>query len=140
MKVKPQKPRVHPFDQLAAVLLHTKNRDIFLQSLLSGLRKAFDAQRATFYFYNDQTRELWSYIATGLETGNVRVRLGEGIAGRAAKDKRVIRVKDAHACSFFKGSFDKKTGFLTFDNINIILIIKFFYNNIRINILVQKFI
>lgn len=113
MKVRTQPSRFHSVEQFAAALLHTKNLDVFLESLLAGLKKTFGAERATFYFFNDQAQELWSYVATDLEIGNVRVRLGEGIAGRAAKEKKVIRVKDAHTCSFFKSSIDKKTGFRT---------------------------
>ncbi|MFH0790475.1 MAG: HD domain-containing phosphohydrolase [Candidatus Omnitrophota bacterium] len=103
----------HIFQDFVEKILEKKDIDSFLKVLIEGLIDIFDAERATFYFYNEETRELWSYIATDLETGKVRVRLGEGIVGRAAAEKKIIVIKEARKCPYFNAEVDKKTGFYT---------------------------
>ena len=60
--------------------LNKKDLDSLLDTLVAKLTKIFDAARATFYFYNEEVGELWSYVANDLEIEAIRVPLGRGIA------------------------------------------------------------
>lgn len=101
------------FNLLIEKLLSKENIFDLLDELINEITKTFHAERATFYFYNDDVKELWSYIAKNLEINSVRVPLGEGVAGTAAKRKKLLNIKDAASCKFFFKTIDKKTGFET---------------------------
>ncbi len=101
------------FNQLAENLLQKKNLDALLEELIQKLTKILNAERATFYFFNEETKELWSYIAKKLEITEIRVPLGQGVAGRTAQKKKTLNIKNAAKCSYFYENVDKKTGFHT---------------------------
>lgn len=94
-------------------ILRQKDIDSLLEIGVDSLTDILEADRATFYFFNEGTQELWSYLATELEIKEIRVPLGKGIAGRAAQAKRLLNIKDAYKCRFFNKKIDKETGYRT---------------------------
>ena len=101
------------FNRIGEEILRQKDVDSLLEIVVDRMAAILKAQRATFYFFNQEAQELWSYVATDLEIKEVRVPLGQGIVGRAALNKKILNIKDAYKCRFFNKKIDKKTGYRT---------------------------
>ena len=101
------------FERLPKEILTEPDADSLLGLVLRRIKKLLDADRATFYFFSQESGELASFAATELEIKEIRLGLGKGIAGRAALEGKALNIKDAGSCKFFDKSFDRKTGYRT---------------------------
>ncbi len=101
------------FNRLVKTLLEIKVFDDLIEKLVQQLTKILHAKRASFYFYNEETDELWSYFAMNLELQEIRVPLGKGVVGKTGKGRKILNIKDVANCKFFCNTIDTKTGFLT---------------------------
>ncbi|MCP4650885.1 MAG: HD domain-containing protein [PVC group bacterium] len=100
-------------NEIIAEILRENSIDSLLERAVRRITEILAAERVTFYFYNDEVNELWSYAVTDLEVSEIRVGVGEGIVGTAAARKRMVKVKDAYKCKFFNKKIDKQTGYRT---------------------------
>ncbi|MGB0564501.1 MAG: GAF domain-containing protein [Spirulinaceae cyanobacterium] len=67
-----------------------------LREVTTKLGHLVQADRTSVFLLNDEQTELWSLVAED-ETGkllDIRVRVGQGIAGLVAREKRVIHIPD----------------------------------------------
>lgn len=67
-----------------------------LREVTSKVGHLVSADRTSVFLLNDEQTELWSLVAED-ETGkllDIRVRVGQGIAGLVAREKRVIHIPD----------------------------------------------
>jgi signal transduction histidine kinase len=98
---------------VAKALANQLRLDDLLSTIIGKTAEVLDAERATLFLY-DQTRdELWSKTADQLEIGEIRFRVGVGIAGDVAQTRIVVNVVDAYADPRFNQDFDQQTGFRT---------------------------
>ncbi|MBI1938235.1 MAG: GAF domain-containing protein [Ignavibacteriales bacterium] len=72
-----------------------------------------NADRGTLYLLDREKNELWSLIAMGSEKKEIRLKLGEGLAGYVAKTGDILNIKDARKDSRFRSDFDKSSGYIT---------------------------
>jgi len=82
-----------------------------LQTIIEATVEVLACERATIFLYEKKTDELYSLVATGAES--IRFPADQGIAGAAARERRVVHVPDAYADPRFNREIDKKTGFRT---------------------------
>lgn len=75
--------------------------------------KVMNADRASLFLVDAASGELWSKVAEGEESREIRIPVGEGIAGWVAKHDQVLNIQDAYADSRFNPDVDKRTGYLT---------------------------
>ena len=73
--------------------------------------KILDCDRATMFTLDPIAQELLLWVAEGAK--NIRVPLGEGIAGTVAATGETINIPDAYSDPRFSSSFDKATGYRT---------------------------
>lgn len=89
--------------------------EIALDRLLERIERAalrvLQCERATVFLYDADSDELFSKIATEVESIRFSAKLG--IAGQALTTGQVIHVPDAYADPRFNQEIDKKTGFKT---------------------------
>jgi putative ABC transport system ATP-binding protein len=98
------------------------NSDTF-ESMLEQVLDAFtlkigqllDADRATLFLVDRARSILWSKIAQGEgeKALDIRVPLGEGVAGNVARTGTLMNIPDAYACDLFNREVDKRTGYRT---------------------------
>ena len=74
---------------LVFVLLRIVPGDVVEMRFASGQnqfldQKMLDAERATIFLVDRERQELWSKVAMGDDIGEIRVPLGQGIAGTVA--------------------------------------------------------
>jgi sigma-B regulation protein RsbU (phosphoserine phosphatase) len=87
--------------------------DELLRLIVNELVETIGAERGTLYLLDDESQELVSRVLLE-ETGalrEIRVRVGEGIAGHVAITGQVLNIRDAYQDSRFLRSYDEMTGY-----------------------------
>ena len=95
------RPRVEPLQieflhRLADALNQTLDLNTLMHRVADLVRAVIDYRILAILLLNDRTQELWMRFQTGHspETERLRIRLGRGIVGRAALERRSILVED----------------------------------------------
>jgi len=70
------------------------------------------ADRATLFMLDEEKRELWSRVGTGIE-GIIKVPSDQGIVGHCFTSGKSVNVANAYEDPHFNKEFDKRTGFHT---------------------------
>jgi putative methionine-R-sulfoxide reductase with GAF domain len=71
-----------------------------------------DCDRATCFVIDRNKNELWSKVAQGTHQ-IIKVKLGQGIAGKVALNKELINITNVYANPDFNPHFDKLTNYKT---------------------------
>ncbi len=89
--------------------------DDLLRLIVNKLVETIDAERGTLYLIDEEKGELFSRIL--LENSEVlpeiRLKIGEGIAGYVAQTGQTLNIADAHQHPMFNPHYDKITGYHT---------------------------
>ncbi len=105
-------------DKVALVLVKLghlavqKDREAYLRGLVDLCSQAVDAERCTVYIVNGKKKELWARVAQRTAT-EIRLPIGQGLAGQSALTGETINVPDAYADARFDRNVDLRTGFRT---------------------------
>jgi phosphoserine phosphatase RsbU/P len=86
--------------------------DELLRLILNELVEAIDAVGGTLYLLDEEQNELVSRVLLE-DTGvlkEVRIKVGEGIAGFVAATGQVLNIRDAYADARFIRTYDERTG------------------------------
>lgn len=89
-----------------------RDRDEYLKGLVDLCAQAVDAERATVYLVDRPKNELYARLAQRIQ-GEIRLPLGQGIAGAVAKTGETVNVMDAYADPRFDPATDKRSGYRT---------------------------
>ncbi|MCH7574959.1 MAG: SpoIIE family protein phosphatase [Candidatus Marinimicrobia bacterium] len=95
--------------QIGAVI----DLDELLELIVSKTTSVMDAERSSLFCYDPQTNELWSRVAEGLGSEELRFPAEQGIAGETLTTRKIINIPNAYEDARFNPSFDKATGFKT---------------------------
>jgi signal transduction histidine kinase/putative methionine-R-sulfoxide reductase with GAF domain len=87
--------------------------DTLLRLIMEKVTELMEADRATLYLLSDNGRELWSKVVQGGELVEIRLGLGEGIAGWVAQTREIVNIPDAYADHRFQPAVDLKYGYRT---------------------------
>ena len=90
-----------------------KDIDKLMQTIAEEARNAVQADRCTVFLYDKETDELWSKVALGLGSQELRFNASQGIAGSVFRTGEIINIKDAYADDRFNKEIDSKTGYVT---------------------------
>lgn len=98
----------------AAELVNSTIRvDEVLKNIIDVAKDLTHSDRGTLYLVDNEKGELWSLITLGDEMREIRLKIGEGLAGFVAESGETINIKDVHKDSRFKADFDKASGYTT---------------------------
>ena len=89
-----------------------KDREAYLRGLVELCSQAVDAERCTVYVVDKQKQELRARVAQRTAT-EIRLPMGQGLAGQVALTGETINVPDAYADPRFDRNVDLRTGFRT---------------------------
>jgi signal transduction histidine kinase/putative methionine-R-sulfoxide reductase with GAF domain len=89
------------------------NLDQILELILAKITDVVEAERATLYLLDEHRQELVSRVVVGQAVQTIRVPVGQGLAGVAARTGRPVRVADAYRDKRFLRDWDDLTGFRT---------------------------
>jgi HD-GYP domain-containing protein (c-di-GMP phosphodiesterase class II) len=90
-----------------------RDLDVLLAKILEELRKELGAERASLFLYDRDKNQLWSKVAQGLDSQEIRFSADEGLAGHTARTGEVLNIPDAYADGRFNREIDKRTGYRT---------------------------
>ncbi len=87
--------------------------DQVLSTIVDVATRSLEAERSTLYVVDSEKGEIWSRIVQGENVQEIRLKVGDGIAGYVAKTGETVNIADAHKDDRFDPDTDAKTGFRT---------------------------
>ncbi len=99
--------------EIALALSSTLDLDRILTLIMEKSTLLMGAERTTLFLIDKQKQEIWSKIIQGPEIQEIRLPLGEGLAGWVAQHGETINTDDPYQDHRFHYSIDKKSGFKT---------------------------
>lgn len=84
-----------------------------IDTILTHVSNAVDAERSTFFLLNTKTMLLESIVAQGLKNIAITLPIGNGIAGRVAREGVSFLDNDVQNCPIFDKSYDGLLNFST---------------------------
>jgi signal transduction histidine kinase len=108
-----ERAKVRALEDIGVALGSTLDLNELLSLVVTRVSQVVDAERSTLYLLDEETSELWSKVAEGEEIAEIRLKVGEGLAGWVAQNARSVNIKDAYQDDRFNGGWDQKTGYRT---------------------------
>ncbi len=90
-----------------------RDLDALLGKLMEAVTREVNADRSSLFLYDPDTDELWSKVAQGLDSRELRFPAGSGLAGHTARSGEVLNIPDAYEDDRFNQEFDRQTGYRT---------------------------
>jgi len=87
--------------------------DDVLQNIVNVAIDLTDADRGTLYLIDKEKKELWSKVVMGNEMREIRLSMGEGVAGWVAQNRETVNIEDATKDERFKSDYDRASGYKT---------------------------
>lgn len=91
----------------------TLDLDLLLARIMTTVTRMSGADRSTLYIVDAETGELWSRVAQGTGTLEIRLPRGQGLAGWVATHEQAVLLDDAYADPRFSRAWDDETGYRT---------------------------
>ncbi|MEM7652707.1 MAG: GAF domain-containing protein, partial [Pseudomonadota bacterium] len=87
--------------------------DLLLAKIVKVATSFLNADRGTLFLYDPNTNELWSRVAEGEDSRDIRVSIDDGIAGACFQSGETLHIADAYDDDRFNRDVDRKTGYRT---------------------------
>jgi len=87
--------------------------DEVLNSIVNAATSLTNADRGTLYIFDREKGELWSRVIRGENIEEIRLKLGQGIAGWVAENGETVNLEDVSADERFDSRTDLMTGYET---------------------------
>ena len=87
--------------------------DVLLKVIAEETKIAIQADRCTVFMYDKEKNELWSKVALGMDSQEIRFPADRGLAGYVVKTGEPLNIPDAYNDSRFNPDIDKETGYRT---------------------------
>jgi signal transduction histidine kinase len=99
--------------EIAIKLTSERDLDKLLELIVESSTEFLNAERATVFLYDDESKELYSIVGTGVNKQEIRFSIDSGIAGYVARTGEMLVVNDPYNHPLFNKEVDSKTGFVT---------------------------
>lgn len=84
-----------------------------IERIVTTARKTMNAERATLFLLDNFTGELWSMLAEGMTSREIRISKEHGVVGWVVKHQKIVNIPDAYKDPRFDHTVDQKTGYQT---------------------------
>lgn len=100
---------------VSEVMTSNINLDDLLNLIVNKLVNTINADRGTLYLLDEENNELVSRVLqdTGGHLSEIRLKVGQGIAGHVAETGETLNIPNAYDDSRFNSSFDQMSGYRT---------------------------
>jgi signal transduction histidine kinase len=107
--------QLHAVMEIAWALRSTLHVDTLLPQIMEKVTALMRADRSTFFVVDHARGELWSKVLqmAGELPREIRLRIGEGLAGWVAQTGQVVNLVDAYEDPRFDRTWDIKSGYRT---------------------------
>ena len=111
--LKREQKKVALVQEVSRALSTMGGTDQLLKLIMEKVTELMEADRSTLYLLSEDGGTLTSEVVRGGEVVNIRLNLGEGIAGWVAQTRETSNIPDAYADQRFQPAFDLKSGYRT---------------------------
>lgn len=87
--------------------------NVLLKVIAEETKNAMQADRCTVFIYDKEKNELWSKVALGMDSEEIRVPADRGLAGYVVQTGETLNIEDAYNDKRFNKDVDLKTGYKT---------------------------
>jgi signal transduction histidine kinase len=105
--------QLHALMEIAWAVSSTLHVDTLLPRIMQEVAEIIKADRSTFFVVDRSSGELWSKVTHGGAPSEIRLRIGDGIAGAVAQTAETVNLLDAYEDPRFNRSWDEQTGYRT---------------------------
>lgn len=89
------------------------NIDVLLKVIAEETKSVIQADRCSVFLFDKKNNELWSKVALGIESQEIRFPANKGLAGHVVRTGETINIKDAYNDKRFNKEIDLQTGYKT---------------------------
>jgi signal transduction histidine kinase len=108
-----EREKLKALKDIGVALGSTLDLNELLVLVLDRVSRLMDADRSTLYLLDEDTGELWSKVAQGEDTREIRLKVGDGLAGWVAKTGQQLLIRDVYQDPRFDAEWDRRTGYRT---------------------------
>ena len=108
-----EQKKVALVQEVSRALNEIGDLDALLILIMGKVTDLMEADRSTLYLMTEDGRQLWSKVSQGGERVEIRLDVGEGIAGWVAQAREIVNIPDAYADQRFQPAVDLKSGYRT---------------------------
>jgi len=114
-----EQKKVALVQEVSRALSETGDLDALLALIMAKVTELMEADRSTLFVVTEDGKQLWSKISQGSERIEIRLDVGEGIAGWVAQTREIVNIPDAYADERFQPTVDLKSGYRTRSNLSV---------------------
>ena len=108
-----ERKKLELVSRAAAALSSAPDLDQLLALLMETVTQLMESDRTTLYLLSEDGLELWSKVMRGGAVREIRLKVGEGIAGWVASSGEVVNIADAYQDTRFQPAVDLRSGYRT---------------------------
>lgn len=108
-----EQKKVALVQEVSRALSESGDLDSLLILIMTKVTELMEADRSTLYLMTEDGRQLWSKVTQGDERVEIRLDVGEGIAGWVGQTREIVNIPDAYADQRFYPAVDLKSGYRT---------------------------
>ncbi len=98
---------------IGAALASSLGLDALFERIVPNVSRLMSAKRTTLFLYDAGAHEIWSKVAQGNDVQEIRLHLGQGLAGWVAEHRKPLNIPDAYSDPRFDPTVDARSGFRT---------------------------
>ena len=108
-----EQKKVALVQEVSRALSKEGDLDTLLILIMSKVTELMEADRSTLYLLTEDGSQLWSKVVQGGERVEIRLEVGEGVAGWVAQKRELVNIPDAYADQRFQPTWDLRSGYRT---------------------------
>ncbi|MCX5741005.1 MAG: GAF domain-containing protein, partial [Proteobacteria bacterium] len=108
-----EQKKVALVQEVSRALSTVGDLDTLLILIMAKVTELMEADRSTLYVLDEERSQRWSMVVQGGERVEIRLAVGEGIAGWVGQTREIVNIPDAYADQRFQPAVDLKSGYRT---------------------------
>jgi signal transduction histidine kinase len=108
-----EQKKVALVQEVSRALSTVGDLDALLRLIMEKVTVLMEADRSTLYLVTEDGRQLWSKVIQGGERVEIKLDVGEGVAGWVAQTREIVNIPEAYADQRFQPAWDVKSGYRT---------------------------
>ena len=108
-----EQKKVSLVQEVSRALSTVGDLDTLLRLIMEKVTVLMEADRSTLFLVTEDGRQLWSKVIQGSEVVEIRLDVGEGVAGWVAQTREIVNIPDAYADQRFQPAVDLRSGYRT---------------------------
>src|SRR6266545_2147297 len=112
-KLRTEQKKLALVQEIGRALSAALDVDELLRLIMEKVTLLMEADRSTLYLVSEDGYALWSKITQGSAVLEIRLNVGEGIAGWVAQSGQTVNIPDAYNDARFQPAWDVRSGYRT---------------------------